>query len=113
MAHRRNVVIAFGMAVAGQAVAAVTPLVERLIIDDGIVAQTAPVWPWLVLLLAAGAFSFCPPTSAAGSAGGSASTCSTTCATPSSSGSSASTSPRHDELQTGQLVSRASLATSG
>ena len=58
MAHKRNVVIAFGMAVVGQGVAALVPLVERLVIDDGIVAQTRPVWPWLLLLLAAGAFSF-------------------------------------------------------
>ena len=58
MAHRRNVVLAFGMAVAGQAVAALVPLVERLVVDDGIVHRTRPVWPWLLVLLAAGAFSF-------------------------------------------------------
>ena len=58
MAHRRNVVIAFGMAVLGQAVSAFTPIIERAIIDDGIVAQTTPVWPFLVVLLAAGVFSF-------------------------------------------------------
>ncbi|MEZ5144844.1 MAG: ABC transporter ATP-binding protein [Acidimicrobiales bacterium] len=58
MAHRRNVVIAFGMAIAGQAVAALVPVVERAVVDDGIVAQTRPVWPLLVVLLAAGAFSF-------------------------------------------------------
>ena len=40
MAHRRNVVIAFGMAVLGQAVSAFTPIIERAIIDDGIVART-------------------------------------------------------------------------
>jgi ATP-binding cassette subfamily B protein len=58
MAHRRNVVIAFGMAVLGQAVSAFTPIVERAIVDDGIVAHTTPVWPFLVALVAAGAFSF-------------------------------------------------------
>ncbi len=58
MAHRRNVIMAFGMAVLGQLVAALTPLIERSIIDDGIVAQTRPVWPFLVLLVVAGAFSF-------------------------------------------------------
>lgn len=58
MAHRRNVIIAFGMAVLGQAVAALTPVIERAVIDDGIVAQTRPVWPFLVMLVAAGAFSF-------------------------------------------------------
>jgi ATP-binding cassette subfamily B protein len=58
MAHRRNVVIAFGMAIAGQAVAGFVPVIERVVIDDGIVAQTRPVWPFLLILLAAGAFSF-------------------------------------------------------
>ena len=58
MAHRRNVAIAFGMAIAGQAVAGLVPIVERAVIDDGIVAQTRPVWPLLLVLLAAGAFSF-------------------------------------------------------
>jgi len=58
MVHRRNVVIAFGMAVLGQAVSAFTPIIERAVIDDGIVAQTTPVWPFLVVLLAAGVFSF-------------------------------------------------------
>ena len=58
MAHKRNVIIAFGMAIAGQAVAGFVPVIERAVIDDGIVAQTRPVWPFLLLLLAAGAFSF-------------------------------------------------------
>ncbi|MGZ6910009.1 MAG: ABC transporter ATP-binding protein [Acidimicrobiia bacterium] len=58
MEHRRNVLIAFGMAVLGQAVSAFTPIVERAIVDDGIVARTSPIWPYLVLLVAAGAFSF-------------------------------------------------------
>jgi ATP-binding cassette subfamily B protein len=58
MAHKRNVIIAFGMAVVGQAVAGLVPVIERAVIDDGIVAQTRPVWPFLLILLAAGAFSF-------------------------------------------------------
>jgi len=58
MAHRRNVTIAFGAAIAGQAVAAVTPVFEKVIIDDGIVTQSRPVWPWLLMLVLAGAFSF-------------------------------------------------------
>ncbi|MGZ4758721.1 MAG: ABC transporter transmembrane domain-containing protein, partial [Acidimicrobiales bacterium] len=58
MAHRRNVTIAFGAAIAGQAVAAITPVFEKVIIDDGIVHQTRPVGPWLGLLVLAGIFSF-------------------------------------------------------
>lgn len=58
MAHRRNVVVAFGAAVAGQTVAAFAPVVQRTVIDDGLVAGTRTVWPWLALLLAFGLFSF-------------------------------------------------------
>lgn len=58
MAHRRNVIIAFGMAVLGQGVAAFTPIVERAIVDDGIVAHTRTVWPLLLLLVLFAAFSF-------------------------------------------------------
>ncbi len=58
MAHRRNVVLAFGMAVLGQAVSAFTPVIERTIVDDGIVAHTTTVWPYLVVLGVAAAFAF-------------------------------------------------------
>ena len=50
----------------------------------------------------------CSRTSGGSAAVASRSTCSTTCAPRCSVSSSASTSPSHDELQTGQLVSRAS-----
>src|SRR4051812_26471325 len=58
LAHRGKVIIASGAASAGQAVAAVTPVFEKVIIDDGIVHQTRPVGPWLGLLVLAGIFSF-------------------------------------------------------
>lgn len=58
MARRRDVIVAFGMAIAGQAVAGFVPIIERAVVDDGIVAQTRSVWPLLALLFAAGAFSF-------------------------------------------------------
>ncbi len=58
MAHRRNVLIAFGMGVAGQVVAGLTPIIERTVVDDGLVTQTRPVGPFLVLLALAGCFSF-------------------------------------------------------
>ena len=52
MAHRRDVIIAFGMAVLGQAVAAFTPLIQKVIIDDVIVDADRPLAPWLALLVA-------------------------------------------------------------
>lgn len=56
--HRRNVAIALGAAGAGQLIAALTPLVARHVIDDVVIAGTAPVIPAISLLLAAAALRF-------------------------------------------------------
>jgi len=56
--HRRNVIIALGAACVGQVVAALVPLIERYIVDDVIVAGTSPIVPALVLLLGAAAIRF-------------------------------------------------------
>ena len=58
MAHRRNVFIAFGVSIAGQAVAALTPIIEQHIVDDVVIAHRRPLAPWLTLLIAAGVFGF-------------------------------------------------------
>ncbi len=49
--HRRNASIAFGAAVVGSAIAAVVPAVERQIIDNVIIAHTQPLAPWLTILI--------------------------------------------------------------
>ena len=51
--HRRNVAIALVAAFAGQAIAAVVPLIARHVVDDVVVAGTAPIAPALVALLVA------------------------------------------------------------
>ncbi len=56
--HRRNVIIAFGAAIAGMVVAALTPVLERLIVDDVVLGRRRPLAPWLALLVAAGLFRF-------------------------------------------------------
>ncbi|MEY2404394.1 MAG: ATP-binding cassette, subfamily bacterial, partial [Acidimicrobiaceae bacterium] len=58
MAHKRNVFIAFGVSILGQAVAALTPVAEKIIVDDVIVNHRRPLAPWLALLIAAGVFGF-------------------------------------------------------
>ncbi|MEO7555654.1 MAG: ABC transporter transmembrane domain-containing protein, partial [Acidimicrobiales bacterium] len=58
LAHKRDVAVAFGVAMAGQAVAALTPVVSKIVIDDVIVAHRRPITPWLVLLVLAGVFGF-------------------------------------------------------
>ncbi|MCU1353302.1 MAG: transporter related, partial [Acidimicrobiales bacterium] len=56
--HRRNVVVALGAAGAGQLVAALTPLIERHIVDDAIVARRTAVAPWVLVLVVAGVARF-------------------------------------------------------
>ena len=58
LAHRRNVVIALVAAVVGQGLSALTPVFAAVVIDDGISTDTRPIWPWLVALVAAGLASF-------------------------------------------------------
>jgi ATP-binding cassette subfamily B protein len=57
-AHRRNVIIAFGAAIVGQAVSALAPVVSKVIVDDGIVSQTRPIAPWIGALVVIALISF-------------------------------------------------------
>lgn len=57
-AHRRNVIIAFGVSMAGQGIAALTPLLAKIIVDDVITTRSRPLAPWIALLVAAGVFGF-------------------------------------------------------
>ncbi|MDQ6897633.1 MAG: ABC transporter ATP-binding protein, partial [Actinomycetota bacterium] len=57
-AHRRDVFWAFGAAVAGLSVSAFTPVIEKVIVDDVISGGGQSLVPWLVLLTAAGLFRF-------------------------------------------------------
>ncbi len=58
LAHRRNVALALGAAVVGQGLAALTPVFAAVIIDGAITSKARPVWPWLLALVAAGFGSF-------------------------------------------------------
>ncbi|GAB2594248.1 ABC transporter ATP-binding protein [Streptomyces capparidis] len=51
--YRRNVLLAFGASLAGMAVTALVPLIPKLIIDDVIVDGSRPLAPWAVLLVVA------------------------------------------------------------
>jgi ATP-binding cassette subfamily B protein len=51
--YRRNVLLALGTSLAGMAVTALVPLVPKLIIDDVIIAHNQPLAPWAALLLVA------------------------------------------------------------
>ena len=56
--HRGHVALAFGAALFGSAVAAATPAVERQIVDNVILHHRSPLAPWLVVLVAAGCLRF-------------------------------------------------------
>ncbi|MGI8663444.1 MAG: ABC transporter ATP-binding protein [Acidimicrobiales bacterium] len=58
LAHKRDVAIAFGVSIAGQAVASLTPIVSKIVVDDVIVTNRRPIGPWLALLVVAGLFGF-------------------------------------------------------
>ncbi|MCQ4082845.1 ABC transporter ATP-binding protein/permease [Streptomyces sp. RB6PN25] len=51
--YRRNVLLALGASLAGMAVTALVPLLPRVIIDDVIVKHTQPIAPWAVLMVVA------------------------------------------------------------
>ena len=57
-AHKRNVFLAFGAALVGQAVTALLPLVQKVLIDDVVIARRRALAPWLIVLLAAAALRF-------------------------------------------------------
>jgi len=52
--HRRDLVLAFGAAVVSYGIAALVPLVVRHVVDEVIGVPDARLWPWAVLLVAAG-----------------------------------------------------------
>src|ERR1700759_3370493 len=60
--YRGSVLLAFGAALAGMAVQAGVPLVERLVVDQAVLKRPQPLLPWVLVLVGAGfarfAFSF-------------------------------------------------------
>ncbi|MEO6121739.1 MAG: ABC transporter transmembrane domain-containing protein, partial [Acidimicrobiales bacterium] len=56
--YRRDASFAMGASVAGLAVAGLTPLVQKVIIDDVVLADRRSLAPWLALLVLAGVFRF-------------------------------------------------------
>ena len=57
-AHRAKVLVAFGAALAGQLIAGLTPVAEKIITDDVILTHRRSLTPWLVALVAAGVARF-------------------------------------------------------
>ena len=105
--HRGKVVLALAAAGAGQAVAALTPLVERHIIDKVIVVHQSPLAPWIVALVAAGLVRFGAAFVRRYWAGRVSLDVQYDLRTAVFETLQRLDFARHDEMQTGQLVSRA------
>lgn len=58
LAHKKNVILALGASIIGMVISAVVPLVERTIIDKVVIARTQPLSLWLSLLVALGIIGF-------------------------------------------------------
>ncbi|MGH3743261.1 MAG: ABC transporter transmembrane domain-containing protein, partial [Mycobacteriales bacterium] len=56
--YRRNVLLSFGAALLATLVITVTPLIERHVIDDQIVARRGSIVPWAIALIGFGLLSF-------------------------------------------------------
>ncbi|MGI8683997.1 MAG: ABC transporter transmembrane domain-containing protein, partial [Acidimicrobiales bacterium] len=57
-AHLKDVVVGFGAAVVGLTVTALTPLVQKVVVDDVVLGGRRPLAPWLTLLVLAGLAQF-------------------------------------------------------
>jgi ATP-binding cassette subfamily B protein len=106
--HRRSVVVALVAAGVGQTVAALTPLFERHILDQSIIAQSSPLAPWIALLVVAGVVRFVAAYLRRYWAGRVSLDVQNDLRTAVYDNLQRLDFARHDELQTGQLVSRAS-----
>jgi ATP-binding cassette subfamily B protein len=107
LAHRRNVLTALGASVAGMVVSGLTPLVRKILIDDVVLARRRPLAPWLLLLLAFGLFRFGAAFVRRYTGGRVALDVQHDLRTAIYDRLQRLDFARHDELQTGQLVSRA------
>ena len=58
LADKRKVFVAFGVAIAGQVITSIMPLIQRAITDNAITEQTEPIGPLLVALVGLAAINF-------------------------------------------------------
>src|SRR4051794_18873316 len=56
--HKKDVFLAFGVAIVGMVIAALTPVVEKIVLDDITLHPEHKLWPWLLLLVLAGVIRF-------------------------------------------------------
>ncbi|MCU1448740.1 MAG: putative transporter ATP-binding protein, partial [Acidimicrobiales bacterium] len=106
--HKKDVFLAFGVAIVGMVIAALTPVVEKVLLDDITLHPKHRLWPWLVLLVIAGVIRFGAAFVRRYFGGRVALGVQHDLRTAIYDTLQRLDFARHDEMQTGQLVSRAS-----
>ncbi|MBV9040395.1 MAG: ABC transporter ATP-binding protein, partial [Acidimicrobiia bacterium] len=106
--HKKDVFLAFGVAIVGMVIAALTPVVEKVLLDNITIHPHAAIWPWLSLLVLAGVIRFGAAYVRRFFGGRVALGVQHDLRTAIYDTLQRLDFARHDELQTGQLVSRAS-----
>ena len=106
--HKKDVYLAFGVAIVGMVIAALTPVVEKVLLDNITLHPDAAIWPWLLLLVLAGVIRFGAAYVRRFFGGRVALSVQHDLRTAIYDTLQRLDFARHDELQTGQLVSRAS-----
>lgn len=56
--HRRQLLTCVVISVVGQAFVGLLPLIQKVVLDDAVLAQRRPLWPWLGLMMAVGTVGF-------------------------------------------------------
>ena len=56
--HKKNAYIAFGVAIGGQLIQSLLPVVQKVVVDDVITHHRRPLAPWLTLMIMMGVATF-------------------------------------------------------
>jgi len=106
--HKKNAYVAFGVAIGGQLIQSLLPVVQKVVVDDVITHHRQPLAPWLALMIAMGVATFVCAYFRRFRGGRIALDVQHDLRTAIFRQLQRLDFARHDELQTGQLVSRAS-----
>ncbi|MDQ1460608.1 MAG: ATP-binding cassette, subfamily bacterial, partial [Actinomycetota bacterium] len=106
--HKKNAYIAFGVAIGGQLIQSLLPVVQKVVIDDVITKHNKPLAPWLTLMIAMGVLTFVFAYNRRFRGGRIALDVQHDLRTAIFRQLQRLDFARHDEMSTGQLVSRAS-----
>jgi ATP-binding cassette subfamily B protein len=106
--HKKNAYIAFGVAIGGQLIQSLLPAVQKVVIDDVITHHKKPLAPWLTLMIVMGVLTFVFAYNRRFRGGRIALDVQHDLRTAIFRQLQRLDFARHDELSTGQLVSRAS-----